>query len=509
MSRGTVFSHNHNKSMKRNIIEPNVAVKLSLKAYMSAKKEFNQKQEELFNKDKTNHFPATVKAMQLKETHHQVFYTIINYYRDKVQDLNRFFNGSSSIMTHVNPKRSMHVTTGRIAAHLERSNATIRKRLSRLEEAGIIKVVFHGHKKPLEIIFNKNVCIIFDKCNLENISKSKFLKEEQSGIYSINNEKVQNKESTISRTYNNNTITKTSETTEADRYKNTSNLIADYKILKKAGTTETDLYSFSKKQIFNPGVEEKVLHKKVKERKKVPAKKERKEKTIKEIREARFQELKEKVRIKQMTETEKTQYYKEKNETNRLSKIKEIRREALKHYSLEFYAYLISELFPDKHLTSYYRIDTLNYISKYYFAKAKSVKEMEFLLTNYKKRVDISKKWIEKYKNKSDKGTFDTTYFYPLAYLNIEKTGKKYLSFVNTEKFIKQKNEWGKINGYNRNTDKILIHKMNKIVKEFKNGFIDYKTALEKVELLSNKTDEYIKQFNASYFGMYKTMPSN
>ena len=127
--------------MKRNIIQPEVAVKLSLKAYMSAKKEFNQRQEELFNKDKTNHFPATVKALQLKETHHQVFYTIINYYRDKVQDLNKFFNGSSSIMTHVNPKRSMYVTTGRIAAHLERSNATIRKRLSRLEEAGIIKVV--------------------------------------------------------------------------------------------------------------------------------------------------------------------------------------------------------------------------------------------------------------------------------------------------------------------------------------------------------------------------------
>lgn len=490
--------------MKRNIIQPEVAVKLSLKAYMSAKKEFNKKQEELFKKGKQNFLPATVKALQLKETHHQVFYTIINYYRDKVHDLNRFFNGSSSIMTHVNPRRSMHVTTGRIAAHLERSNATIRKRLSRLEEAGIIKVVFHGHKKPLEIIFNKNVCIIFDKCNLENISKSKFLKDEESGIYSFIDGKVQNKESTISGTYNNITITKTSEITETDIQLSTNNLIS--KLLKNSGTTEADLNSYSNDLASNERAkaeeEQKI------EREKVPAKKERKGRTLKQIREERFQELKEKARIRQMTDAEKTQYYKEKNEKERTKKIQNLKTEALIHYSLEFFAYLMSALFSDKYLSPHYRIDTLNYISKHYFAKAKSVKEMEFLLTNYKKRVDISKKWIEKYKKESDKSSFDKTYFYPLAYLDIEKTGKKYLSFINTEKFIKQKNEWGKINGYNRNTDKILIHKMNKIVKELKNGFIDYKTALEKVESLSNKTDEYIKQFNASYFGMYKTMPN-
>ena len=95
-----------------------------------------------------------------------------------------------------------------------------------------------------------------------------------------------------------------------------------------------------------------------------------------------------------------------------------------------------------------------------------------------------------------------------MAYLDIDKVGKKHLSFVNTEKFIKKKNEWDKINGYHRNTNKILIHKLNKTVKELKNGFIDYDTALEKVKSLSNKTDEYVKQFNAMYFGMYKTMPS-
>lgn len=494
--------------MKRNIIQPEVAVKLSLKAYMSAKKEYNQKQEDLFKKGKINNVPATVKALQLKETHHQVFYTIINYYRDKVKDLNRLFNGSSSIMTHVNPRRSMYVTTGRIAAHLERSNATIRKRLSRLEEAGIIKVVFHGHKKPLEIIFNKDVCIIFDKCNLENISKSKFLKYKESSIYSFIDEKVQNKESTISGTYNNITITKTAETTEADLIKNTNDLTLNSKILKKTGTTETDICQNLNVSVSNESQEEKRNHEQERERKKVPAKKERRGRTVREIREARFQELKEKARIRQMTDAERSQFFKERNEKEKRKKMKNLKTEALIHYSLEFYAYLITGLFPDKHLTSYYRTDTLNYISKHYFAKAKSVKEMEFLLKNYKKRVDITKKWIKKYKNKSDGSTFDTSYFYPMAFLDIEKRGKKYLSFVNTEKFIKQEKEWSKINGYNRNTDKILIHKMNKIVKEFKNGLIDYKTAHERVKSLSNKTDEYIKQFNASNFGMYKVMPS-
>ena len=63
----------------------------------------------------------------------------------------------------------------------------------------------------------------------------------------------------------------------------------------------------------------------------------------------------------------------------------------------------MSALFSDKYLSPHYRTDILNYISKHYFAKAKSVKEMEFLIGKYKKRVDISRKWIEKYKNKSDK----------------------------------------------------------------------------------------------------------
>ncbi len=488
--------------MKRNIIEPNVAVKLSLKAYMSAKKEFNQKQEELFNKDKTNHFPATVKALQLKETHHQVFYIIINYYREKLENLNKLYNGSGNIMTHVNPKRSMHVTTGRIAAHLERSNATIRKRLSRLEEAGILNVVFHGHKKPLEIIFNKNVCIIFDKCNLENISKSKFLKEEQSGIYSINNEKVQNKESTISGTYNNITITKTTETTEADIEKSTNNLTPNSKILKKPGTTETD---HTKLENRESSLRE------LKERKKVPAKKERKGRTIKEIRAAKFQELKEKAVRKQMTDAERKQYSLEKREkynSDRASELQKRKAEALKHYSLEFFAYLMSALFSDKYLSPHYRRDTLNYISKYYFSKAKSITEMENLLTNYKKRIDISEKWIQTYRSKENK-KFDTTYFFPKAYLNIEKTGKQYLSFANTEKFIKQGQTWDKINGYNRKTDQLLRHKLNKIAREMENGFINYDTALEKVKSLSSKTDEYVKQLNAKHFGMYKTMKNH
>ena len=151
--------------MNIKIKHPDVAVKLSIRAYQNAAKAFNEQQEKDFQNRKKDFKVKTVKSLLLKEEHHQVFYTIINYYKEKLENLNALFQGSASITTHIAPNASMMLTTGRLAKHLQRANNTIRARLKRLEKAGVITVIFHGHKKPLEIIFNKDICIIYDKGN--------------------------------------------------------------------------------------------------------------------------------------------------------------------------------------------------------------------------------------------------------------------------------------------------------------------------------------------------------
>ena len=89
MSWGLLL-YNRCKDMKRKINQPDVAVKLSIKAYQKAVKLYNQKQEQDFLNNRKDTKVKTVKALLLKEEHHQVFYTIINYYKDKLETLNDF-----------------------------------------------------------------------------------------------------------------------------------------------------------------------------------------------------------------------------------------------------------------------------------------------------------------------------------------------------------------------------------------------------------------------------------
>ncbi len=284
--------------MKRNIINPDIALKLSQKAYLQASKEFNDKQTKLFKSGKTE--AKTLNSLLLKDTHHQVFYTILKFYKEKLNNLSQLFKGSSNIMTHISPKMSMYVKTGRIAYYLGRQNHTIRERLRRLEKAGIIKVIFHGNKRPIEIIFDKETCLIFDKDNLEEKPKSKFLKSSQSIYSNKNSKKANNIEGTISGTsiYN---ITITSDAFQNQNFiinESLKNLKCNIKNTKKnarttfAGTTKTD------NRITSKSTSEK-------ERKKVPQKKERKGRTIKEIREAKYKKLRAKATYRQMTDAER------------------------------------------------------------------------------------------------------------------------------------------------------------------------------------------------------------
>jgi len=477
--------------MKRKINQPDVAVKLSIKAYQQAVKLFNEKQEQDFLNKRKDIKAKTVKSLLLKEEHHQVFYTIINYYKDKLETLNQFFNGSDNIMTHVAPRASMMLVTGRLAKHLQRANNTIRERLRRLEKAGVITVIFHGNKKPLEIIFNKNICIIYDKANPDYIPKSNFISLSDTDFFGINSIKANHKESTFSGTEYNITITERGVLPEKkhnnpDRATGGQNIFIHTEIIsgttEKSGTTEAEI---------------------LKKRKKVPAKKE-KVNYVKLARQRKSEERKERAKLRQMTSEEKKERY----NTQRAEELKRRKEEALQHYSYEFYAYLIANLFPDKYLAPHYRQETLDYIAKYYFSKARTIQSMDVWLKEYKKRIDISKKWIDAYRSPNNE-RFDTTYFFPKAYLDIEKTGRKSLSFVNTRRFTKKGKDWEKINGYNRKTNEQLRHKLNKIARELENGFINYDTALEKVKSLTNKTDEYVKQLHARYFGIYKTMQIN
>jgi len=477
--------------MKRKIIYPEVAVKLSIKAYHNAAKEFNSIQEKDFINKRKDYKEKTIKALLLKEEHHQVFYTLINYYKEKLETLNQFFQGSDSINAYIAPHANMMLTTGRLAKHLQRANNTIRKRLKRLEKAGILKVVFHGHKKPLEIIFNQNICIIFDKSNPDYIPQSNFLSHSETDFFGINSKNVHDKESTFSGTKYNITITEKDVLPDANLEKTNSNRKRQNNLnhtenfsgtAEKSGTKETEFRT---------------------KRKKVPQKKE-KENVPRTGLDRKLAEKKVKQEFRNLSSEEK----KERFRTQRAEELKRRKEEALKYYSNEFYAYLIANLFPDKYLAPHYRRETLGYIAKQYFSKARTIQSMEVWLKEYKKRIDISKKWIDAYRTPGNK-PFDKTYFFPKAYLDVEKTGSKSLSFVNTRKFLKKEKEWEKINGYNRKTEKDLRHKLNKIVRELENGFINYDTALQRVKSLTNKTDEYVKQLHARYFGMYKTMQNS
>ncbi len=491
--------------MKSKINYPQVAVNLSQKAYTQASKLYNTKKEDEFKAGKTE-TGKTLNSFKLKDTHYQLFHILINYYNEKLENLSRLFAGSGNISTHVSPKLSMYVKTGRLAAHFDRANGTIRSRLRRLEESGIINVIFHGHKKPLEIIFNKHVCLIFDKSNLEYVPESKFISLSKSVFLDGIGIKPNNKRVLLTETIYNNTITKRDvlqperssiiDKSESVQY-NSFHTENNTETTKTTDTTETETKKIGVSASFGTPK---------KERKKVPAKKER---TIADIRQEKLEAARQKAALRQMTKAEKEQYYAEQREIrqkNNAEILKQKRQKAAVGFSLEFFAYLTATLFSDKYFSPEYRKQTLNYIFKHFFSKARSIEAMKRLWhNNYKKRIDISKQWIDKFK-KPDGTPFDTTYFYPKAYLDVERRGKGILSFANTEKFLKQAKDWEKKNGYNRRADDEGRHKLNKIARELENGFIDFDTALEKVKSITQDTDEYVKQLHARHFGIYSSM---
>ncbi len=172
--------------------------------------------------------------------------------------------------------------------------------------------------------------------------------------------------------------------------------------------------------------------------------------------------------------------------------VKDNRIEVKKTFVKMFIHTLIDELFEDKknQLTESYLRDLYNYAWKNYFNDCRTMKAVESRYYQYKYRIEIAKKLIEnRYKD------FDKTFFYPLAYLQVEKKGNKHFSFQNTERFWKQKTDWEQKNGYNRKLTPQLRKRLNSIARSVEIGTIDYDSAVQKIKNMTKDSAELLKQF--------------
>jgi len=245
-------------------------------------------------------------------------------------------------------------------------------------------------------------------------------------------------------------------------------------------TTKTDNDAKKYSDIHADGVEPDK-----EKRKKVPAKKEKRSLSIAE----RGIEI-----SRQRAENQKE---------SRLKDIETRRNQAKRHYAREFTAYLLDKLFSDKYLTVNYREELEDYVFTHYFSKIKYMEQAKNrYFNNLKPRIDLAAQWIARYKSK-DGGKFDTTYFFPKAFLDVERSGKGVFSFTNTRKFMENAQNYERLNNYNRKLDKELAHKMHIISRKLENGFIQWDAALEKIKSLTTDTDEYVKQFIARHAGVY------
>jgi hypothetical protein len=184
--------------------------------------------------------------------------------------------------------------------------------------------------------------------------------------------------------------------------------------------------------------------------------------------------------------------------------IDERRDDAKLAFSRAFFAYIKEKLFADKIFSEYYRNKVIAYISEHYFAKTYTIEEMSVRWErNLKLRIDIAADYINKTFKGPDDKPFDRTYFFPLAFLDINKTDKNDFSFTKTNAFLKNSVKFKQLNGYNRALDKELRYKFNKICRAVETGHLNFFAAQQKIKSLTPDSSEYIKQFNARFSGVY------
>jgi len=531
-----------------------ILLKLSHEVYRIASQQYNE--------DKPN-------RELLKDAHYWLFDTLLNALDRRLKE--------NPLSTE---RLWLPMASTELAKIYRRHPNTMRARLKRLEEAGIIKVKFRGYRvvndkkiyKPLGITFNKNIILFYDMMDKNFATNSIFLETSKSDIYNSFNKKAESiKDTEVIRTDINIKITdketknkkiKTYKNKIISSYKNKN--ISSYRIinappaniefapekqmlsenknktcgnLEQSQNTENQTYSekthMVKFNMLSPDKQrlaqefateiqkhenisfDEALQKAlvgVKIDKKISQKK---NKSSAEIGEFEWTELEtlevqsfENVEIAIKSKILNYELQKKKNTSDIIARIKnnlgnkkkldkaEVRRAKMRQtYVAMFVDYLIDNLFEDKKIqftTDYYN-EIIDYVNKNYFSNCNTIKALEYRWFTYQYRIDVAKKYLNKY---IEKNNFDTTYLYPLAYLNIYKKGAGQFSFMNTESFSRNGKDWKRKNGYNRNLTPELRKKLNKYARNVEMGKDTYDNALENLKNLTKDNTELVNQFN-------------
>jgi hypothetical protein len=192
---------------------------------------------------------------------------------------------------------------------------------------------------------------------------------------------------------------------------------------------------------------------------------------------------------------EKEISFKEKNE--------QVRLDTIWNYAMIMFAYLIDNLFYDKKQTMQqsYKIECINYIAQNYFSTAQNGEQVAIRFeNNYKIRIDIVKKYIKNFKQKSGY-EFDKKFFNPLAYLDITKKEKNDFSFIKTYSFLEKSKVYKALNEYKKLKDNEQAYKFYNIMRQVENQRITYETALEKVRSIDMNEEIFTLMLQAKFTG--------
>jgi len=463
-------------------IIPLIALDASLKAFAKAKADYNRQADLAYTKDLTTARQTfgsqTALGATLRQVHYALFYQIINEYAERIDRLPASLNEF-----YPNELLGLWITRGDLAVKLGISPRTVYNLLERLQKAQILNVTKHGSKKPLEIRVKSDVLIVFDKKDSEYVPSSKFLTLSLSDN-PLHIGKILPNKKEIRRALNNNTIPESgvSESVSETKQRNVSDI-----------QTSSETASGKVSETVVPSAE--------------PVSRaflSRAQKTV-------------------LDQNEKTQQFNidgfaERNIARLLEKRKAAGEiapkpslkpmgtrfaESRRGHAQMFVGELLFRLFPNQYHSPEYRQKLVEYTEIHYFAKTYDITQVQNRWTNLLQPcIAIAQSWLEKFRTPDGK-PFDRTYFFPLAYLDIEKKGKQFLSFVNTLSFIQNSRKYEKLNGYNRRLTKDLQHKINITARKVENGFTDYETARQKILSLCTLSDEPLKQFNARMSGIY------
>lgn len=485
---------------KSNTIQtPLIWLSLTQQAYINYKNIYNESVE----------FSA-----RLKTSHHTLFYKLIDNYARSVSNLASKFAGSPYSPVHnkkVEDLPFLEVNTSLWSDYFEVKPQTISTRLKRLEQAGVLKIRFHGHKRPLSISFNTDLLKVIDTQNpiIEVINPNFVTNWNTEAPIGIR-QKTEDNKVILTRTYlkfqNKSGVDFFSEKSENeffDEKKGAKNKLGVQKIQQNTKTVKNQQ---------NLKASQAQLHEHLQEQQgmqvNVPVI------TIEQLRAlfgkqeqnaggaaaAGFSDFDKAEKIvNEFNNKDNAQAFTEKM----LLPIEKRILISRYNYATQFFNYLILKLFADKksQISQAYIRKTKAYIFENYF-RGNSLVNLERNYNEYKYRIDVAADYIK------SMSKFDTNLLYPLSYLDVNKTGKNQFSFVNTKKFAVKKIEWQqkkhlaekiKADKKSKNELEPVKQKFYNICRQFENGRIDYATAEMKIKALTSNPENIVRTFQLRY----------